>query len=233
MIVKRCFDLVIASALLLALVPLLLLIALAVAADSGSPVIYRAQRVGRGGKNFTMLKFRTMTVGAAGPAITGRNDPRITRIGAVLRRTKLDELLQLLNVLRGDMSLVGPRPEDARFVAMYTPEQRDVLAIRPGITSPAAVHFRHEERMLTAATPDFEQAYATTLMPAKLALDVNYVRRHNFWWDIAILCQSLAAILHWGSSEPPLIATPDVLQAEKLAVNGERRGRADAGRSHY
>jgi lipopolysaccharide/colanic/teichoic acid biosynthesis glycosyltransferase len=231
MIVKRCFDLVIAGVLLLALVPLLLLIALAVAAGSGSPVIYQAQRVGRGGKSFMMLKFRTMMVGTPGPAITGRDDPRITRIGAVLRRTKLDELLQLLNVLRGDMSLVGPRPEDARFVAMYTPEQREVLTVRPGITSPAAVHYRHEETLLVAGTQDFEQAYATTLMPAKLALDLNYVRRRNFWWDIAILCQSLAAVLR-VSSEPPLIATPDIHQAERAAVNGQYRGQADAGRSH-
>ena len=207
MIVKRCLDLVIASVLLLVLVPLLLLIALIVAAGSGYPVIYRAQRVGRGGKSFMMLKFRTMVVTTAGPAITGRGDPRITRIGAVLRRTKLDELPQLLNVLCGDMSLVGPRPEDARLVAMYTSEQREVLSIRPGITSPAAIRYRHEEMLLTAGGPNFELVYATTLMPAKLELDLDYVRRRNFWWDIAILYQSLAAVLPSPRSErPPAVA---------------------------
>jgi lipopolysaccharide/colanic/teichoic acid biosynthesis glycosyltransferase len=199
MIVKRCFDLVVASVLLMALLPLLLLIAVAVAAGSGRPVIYRAQRVGRRGKSFVMLKFRTMVIGTPGPAITGRDDPRITRIGAVLRHIKFDELLQLLNVLRGDMSLVGPRPEDARFVAMYTPEQREVLAIRPGITSPAAIRYRHEETLLTSGAPNVERAYGTTLMPAKLELDLDYVRRRNFWWDIAILCQSVAAVLPWGA----------------------------------
>jgi lipopolysaccharide/colanic/teichoic acid biosynthesis glycosyltransferase len=202
MIVKRCFDLVVASVLLMTLLPLLLVIALSVAAGSGRPVTYRANRVGRGGKAFVMLKFRTMVVDATGPAITAHNDARITRIGAVLRRTKLDELLQLLNVLRGDMSLVGPRPEDPRFVAMYTPEQREVLSVRPGITSPAAVRYRNEERLLTAGAPNFEDVYATTLMPAKLALDLEYVRQRSFWWDMAILCQSLAAVLKLGHNNP-------------------------------
>ena len=153
MIVKRCFDLVIGSVLLVVLCPLLVLIAVTVAATSGRPVIYRARRVGRGGQSFLLLKFRTMRVGIAGPAITGREDPRITPIGAVLRRTKLDELPQLLNVLRGDMSLVGPRPEDPRFAAGYSPEQREVLSIRPGITSPAAVRYRDEETLLKGGDP--------------------------------------------------------------------------------
>lgn len=202
MIAKRCFDVLTAVLLLSILLPLLLLIALAVVVGSGRPVIYRAQRVGCGGNRFVMLKFRTMVVGTPGPPITGRGDPRITRVGAVLRRTKLDELLQLINVLRGDMSLVGPRPEDARFVAMYTPEQREVLTIRPGITSPAALRYHNEETLLTADAQDFEQMYATTLLPAKLALDLDYVRRRSFWWDIAILCQSLTAIFS-GHRESP------------------------------
>lgn len=209
MIAKRCFDLLVAGMLLLVLLPLLLLIALAVAVGSGRPVIYRAQRVGRRGNQFAMLKFRTMLVGAPGPAITGQGDPRITRVGAVLRRTKLDELLQLVNVLRGDMSLVGPRPEDPRFVAMYTPEQREVLTIRPGITSPAAIRYRYEETLLTTdADQNFEQKYATTLMPAKLALDLDYICRRSFWRDIAILCQSLTAVLSWRHSESPRLLAP-------------------------
>jgi len=211
MIVKRCFDLITAVLLLCILLPLLLLIALAVVIGSGRPVTYRAQRVGRGGNRFVMLKFRTMVVGTSGPAITGRGDPRITHVGAVLRRTKLDELLQLINVIRGEMSFVGPRPEDPRFVAMYTSEQRDVLTIRPGITSPAAIRYRHEETLLAAGSQNFEQIYVTTLMPAKLALDLDYVRRRSFWGDMAILYQSLAAILSRAHPE-----TPDAFAAHDI-----------------
>jgi lipopolysaccharide/colanic/teichoic acid biosynthesis glycosyltransferase len=195
MITKRCFDIVVAAVLVVVLLPLFVVIATAVAVGSGFPVTYRARRIGRGGKSFVMLKFRTMTVGTSGPAITGWNDPRITRVGAALRRTKLDELPQLLNVLRGDMSLVGPRPEDHRFVATYTPEQRAVLTLRPGMTSPAALRYRDEERLLNVIDPNFEKVYATTIMPAKLALDLDYVRRHNMLWDIEILVQSLAVVL--------------------------------------
>jgi lipopolysaccharide/colanic/teichoic acid biosynthesis glycosyltransferase len=198
MIAKRCVDVVVASVLLVVSLPLLLLIAITVAVTSGNPVIYRAHRVGHGGESFVMLKFRTMRVGAAGPAVTGCEDPRITPIGAVLRRTKLDELPQLVNVLRGDMSLVGPRPEDPRFVSRYTPEQREVLTVRPGMTSPAAIRFRNEERMLSAADPNFEEVYATTIMQAKLAIDLDYVRRRNLWWDTAILWHSLAAVVQSG-----------------------------------
>ena len=201
MIVKRCFDLVIGSVLLVVLCPLLVLIAVTVAATSGRPVIYRARRVGRGGQSFQMLKFRTMRLGVAGPSITVREDPRITPIGAVLRRTKLDELPQLLNVLRGDMSLVGPRPEDPRFVAGYSPEQREVLSIRPGITSPAAVRYRDEETLFNGSDPNLEETYATTIMQAKRALDLDYVRRRNLWWDIAILCHTAAVVLRWNGHD--------------------------------
>jgi lipopolysaccharide/colanic/teichoic acid biosynthesis glycosyltransferase len=195
MSVKRSLDVAVASLLLMILLPLFVLIALAVATTSGRPVIYRANRVGRGGKCFVILKFRTMRAGAAGTAITGRDDPRITPVGAILRRTKLDELPQLVNVLRGEMSLVGPRPEDPRFVAMYTLEQREVLTIRPGMTSPTAIRYRDEETLLRAGDPNFEEIYARRIMPVKLALDLDYVCQRNFWWDIAILLQSFAAVL--------------------------------------
>jgi len=195
MTLKRCFDVVIAALLLLALLPLILVIAIAVAVGSGRPVLFRAYRVGRGGSTFPMLKFRTMKVGASGPAITGRNDPRITRVGAVLRRSKLDELPQLLNVLSGDMSLVGPRPEDGRFVARYTAQQREVLTVRPGMTSPAAILYRDEEKLLAAGAPNFEHLYETTIMAAKLTLDLDYIRKRNFWRDIVILYQSVAVVL--------------------------------------
>jgi lipopolysaccharide/colanic/teichoic acid biosynthesis glycosyltransferase len=207
MIAKRCFDAVVAGVLLLVLSPLLLLIALAVAATMGLPIFYRAVRVGRDGATFDMLKFRTMRVGAVGPPVTGREDPRITPIGAVLRRTKLDELPQLLNVLGGQMSLVGPRPEDPSFVARYTAEQLAVLTVRPGITSPAAIRFRDEEQLLSADVVNLDEAYATTIMPAKLAIDLDYVSRRTFWRDIAILFESVVAVIYPGRSDPPHLMT--------------------------
>jgi lipopolysaccharide/colanic/teichoic acid biosynthesis glycosyltransferase len=217
MTVKRCFDTVIASLLVIGLLPVLLLIAIAVAATSGRPVIYRAERVGLDGKRVFVLKFRTMTVGAAGPAITRREDPRITPIGAVLRRTKLDELPQLVNELRGDMSLVGPRPEDPRLVARYTADQREVLRIRPGITSPASICYRDEEKLLTTGDANFEDVYATTIMPAKLALDLDYVRQHTLRWDIAILWQSIAVVLRWPVSRHP---TRAVTSRSRRGISG-------------
>jgi lipopolysaccharide/colanic/teichoic acid biosynthesis glycosyltransferase len=207
MIAKRWFDAVVAGVLLLVLSPFFLLIALAVAATSGLPVFYRAARAGRDGVTFDMLKFRTMRVGAAGPSVTGRQDPRITPIGAVLRRTKLDELPQLLNVLCGQMSLVGPRPEDPRFVARYTAEQLTVLTVRPGITSPAAIRYRDEEQLLSADGVNLDEAYATTIMPAKLAIDLDYVRQRTFWRDIAILFQSVVVVMHPARDDSPPVMT--------------------------
>lgn len=182
-----------ALALLLSL-PVLLVAALAVLVSDGRPVLYRAMRVGRGGRTFQLLKFRTMTAGAAGSAVTGGADPRITPVGRVLRRTKLDELPQLVNVLRGDMNLVGPRPEDPRFVALYTSQQREVLSVRPGITSPAAVRYRHEESLLAAAGDRCDEVYVAEIMPAKLAIDLDYVRHRSLGADLAVLWRTAAAV---------------------------------------
>lgn len=192
---KRLFDLIASAGGLLLLSPLLLLIAAAVRLESPGPALHSAVRVGRGGRGFTLYKFRTMALNAAqtGPGITVSSDPRVTRVGRFLRRWKLDELPQLLNVLRGEMSIVGPRPEDPRYVALYTPEQREVLTVRPGITSPASVRFRNEEALLSG--PDWERRYTEEIMPAKLALDLEYVRQVSLRRDLAVLLETLAALL--------------------------------------
>jgi lipopolysaccharide/colanic/teichoic acid biosynthesis glycosyltransferase len=195
MTAKRALDV---SGSLLALVvlsPVLIAAAVAVRVASGSPILYRGERVGRHGRHFLLLKFRTMTVEADGPAFTIAADPRVTRVGRVLRRSKVDELPQLVNVLRGDMSLVGPRPEDSRFVACYTRQQRQVLAIRPGLTSPAAVRYRDEEALLAAAA-DPEAYYVGHVLPAKLALDLAYVRRApSVVYDLVVLWRTFVAVL--------------------------------------
>jgi lipopolysaccharide/colanic/teichoic acid biosynthesis glycosyltransferase len=192
---RRCFEVAVSLVALVFLLPLILVVALLVLALSGRPVLYRAERVGRGGQTFRLLKFRTMTAGAVGSAVTGRADPRVTPIGRVLRRTKLDELPQLVNVLRGDMGFVGPRPEDPRFVALYSPAEREVLSVRPGITSPAAVRYRHEESLLAESGKVCEAVYVEEFMRAKLALDLEYVRRRSVWFDLSVLWRTAVAVL--------------------------------------
>ncbi len=178
--------------------PLLAVIASAVRLDSPGPVLYGARRAGRGGAEFTMYKFRTMQVDRAGQGarITTRGDRRITGIGRALRRTKLDELPQLWNVLVGDMSLVGPRPEDLHYVALYSPDERRVLEVRPGITGLASVRFRHEEELLVG--PDWERTYLERVMPAKLRIDLQYVERRSLALDARVLWATVHALLPGG-----------------------------------
>lgn len=191
---KRAFDFSASALGLIILSPLLALIALLVRLTSRGPVFYRARRVGRGGREFTLYKFRSMVADAdrQGPGITAAGDPRVTPVGRILRRTKLDELPQLWNVLRGDMSLVGPRPEDPRYVALYTPEQRRVLDVRPGITSLASLEYRNEEAILHGS--DWEQRYIHEVMPAKLAIDLRYVQHATLFSDILIILRTLLAL---------------------------------------
>ncbi len=192
---KRAFDVVAAACGLVALSPVLAGLALLVRLTSPGPALYRARRVGRQGQLFTMYKFRSMVANAErlGAGITACDDGRITPIGRVLRRTKLDELPQLINVLTGDMSLVGPRPEDPRYVALYTPDERRILNLRPGITSRASIRFRHEERLLSADR--VEEIYRTQVMAQKLALDLEYLDRQSLWLDLSILCETLLTLL--------------------------------------
>ncbi len=201
---RRMLDVVVALLGLLLPAPLWLGLALAVKLQDGGPVFYRARRVGQGGRPFCLYKFRTMIVAAdrQGPGITAGGDPRITRLGRLLRRTKLDEMPQLLNVLRGEMSLVGPRPEDPRYVALYTPEQQAVLQARPGITSAASLAFRHEESLLVGADP--ETQYRTVVMPAKLALDLAYLQRRTPLSDLGLILRTVAVMFQF----PPGTHTP-------------------------
>ena len=193
--VKRLFDLLGATLALLLLSPLLLVAALAVRLDSPGPVFYRQQRVGRGGVPFSIHKFRTMHHGAGGPLLTVGDDPRITRVGAFLRRTRIDELPQFIDVLLGDMSLVGPRPEVPRFVALYPPELRArVLAVRPGITDPASLAFIDEARLLAAAA-DPEREYVQVILPAKLQHAAEYAERASLATDLGVLWRTLRLLL--------------------------------------
>jgi lipopolysaccharide/colanic/teichoic acid biosynthesis glycosyltransferase len=195
--VKRGFDLLVSASALLVLWPLLLVLGLLVRLDSPGPALFRQERIGRFGRPFRILKFRTMRSGAgpAGPLITAAGDGRITRIGHSLRATKLDELPQLINVLKGDMSLVGPRPEVAKYVAMYPPADRElVLSVRPGITDEAAVEFRDEGAVLASAD-DPERLYAEEILPRKLALYGKYVRERSFAGDLRLLWRTVRAVL--------------------------------------
>jgi lipopolysaccharide/colanic/teichoic acid biosynthesis glycosyltransferase len=189
---KRCYDLFFASVGLLALSPLFLLIALGVKWSDGGPVFYRQQRVGRHGRLFWIWKFRTMVVDAdqRGLAITRDGDPRITPLGRVLRKTKLDELPQLANVWRGEMSFVGPRPEVPHYVARYTAAQREILNLKPGITDLATLEFRNEEELLRAA-PDVERFYLEHCLPRKIELNLQYARQANLCRDTLIILQTL------------------------------------------
>lgn len=194
---KRAFDLVVASLALLLLAPLFALIALAIKLDSPGPVFFRQERVGRHGVPFRIHKFRTMVVDAPtrGPLITVGRDPRITRVGAFLRDTKLDELAQLIDVLQGTMSLVGPRPEVPQYVARYTPEQRaKILSVRPGITDPASLEYRRESELLARAA-DPERAYVEQIMPAKLRQAERYVDEATLWTDLRVLARTLRILL--------------------------------------
>jgi lipopolysaccharide/colanic/teichoic acid biosynthesis glycosyltransferase len=194
---KRLFDLVLSAAALLLLWPLLLVIALWVKLDSPGPVFFRQERVGRHGVPFRIHKFRTMTHSATptGPQITVGADARITRAGQFLRQSKVDELPQLIDVLVGSMSFVGPRPEVPRYVAIYPPALREkVLSVRPGITDLASLEYRNESELLARAS-DPEREYREVVLPAKLALQAQYVDRAGLVTDMQLIALTLKALL--------------------------------------
>ncbi len=194
---KRLFDIVAALTGLVLLAPLFALAALWIRLDSAGPVFFRQQRVGRHGQLFLIYKFRTMTAAPADLVqLTVGRDRRITRAGQFLRHYKLDELPQLINVLHGTMSLVGPRPEVPRYVACYPPEVRAiVLSIAPGITDWASILYREESTILGRAA-DPERAYVETILPAKLDYYVRYVRKRSFWIDLRIIFSTLSTLIH-------------------------------------
>ncbi len=194
---KRLFDILLSSLGLLVLAPVLLLIALAVKLDSPGPVFFRQERVGRFGVPFRIHKFRTMChdQGGKGLQITVGADSRITRVGGFLRRSKLDELPQLIDVWVGSMSLVGPRPEVPRYVAHYPAAMRDkVLSVRPGITDIASIEYRDESSVLARAT-DPEHAYIHEVLPHKLALAASYVDQASVWMDVRLIWRTIMAIV--------------------------------------
>jgi lipopolysaccharide/colanic/teichoic acid biosynthesis glycosyltransferase len=200
---KRAVDLAIAVPGLIMVSPLLVVAAVAIQLDTPGPALYRGVRVGRNGREFRIVKLRSMVSGAegAGSAVTSANDPRVTRVGHFLRRTKFDEVPQLWNVVRGDMSLVGPRPEHPDYVRLYTPEQRRVLTVRPGITSKTSLEFHDEERIL--AEHGGASAYADKLLPRKLSLDLEYVERHSVAGDLGILARTAVfAVSRWFRRGP-------------------------------
>ena len=193
---KRIFDLIMSGLGLIVLSPLFLILAVWIRLDSPGPVFYRQVRVGRYNKDFRIFKFRSMRVGAdKGSLITiGGRDPRITRSGYFIRKFKLDELPQLINVFIGDMSLVGPRPEVRHYVDYWTPEQMQVLDVRPGITDPASIKFRNENELMEQAE-DPERYYIDVIMQEKIRLYLEYVRNHSFWGDIGLIFKTFWIIV--------------------------------------
>lgn len=194
--VKRAFDLSVALGSFVVLSPLLLAIAAVIKLDDGGPVFYRGVRIGRGEAPFRIFKFRTMVVNAdriGGPS-TSDDDPRITRPGSWLRRWKLDELPQVLNVIRGEMSFVGPRPEVPQEVALYDADERALLSVRPGITDWASIRFRNEGAMLRGAA-DPHETYRRLIRPEKMRLAREYVRTASFGTDLRILLATIQAVV--------------------------------------
>jgi lipopolysaccharide/colanic/teichoic acid biosynthesis glycosyltransferase len=183
---RTVFDRTAAAAGLLVLLPVVLPIAVAIVLNDGFPVFFRQQRVGRGGRTFALWKFRSMRKNNSTAQITASGDERITAVGRILRKYKLDELPQLWNVLRGEMSLIGPRPEVPCYVDMADPVWRQVLAVRPGITDLATLIFRNEEEILAKA-PDPERCYREEVLPQKQALNMDYIQRRNWLVDLKLL----------------------------------------------
>lgn len=195
---KRLFDVIVALIGLIISSPLFLALAIAIKLESKGPVFYRGLRVGRHGKPFRIFKFRSMVQDAEklGADSTSANDARITRCGKLIRKFKLDELSQLVNVLVGDMSLVGPRPEVQKFVDLYTEEEKIILTVRPGITDWSSIRFHNEGEIIEASgIGDPDEAYAKLIRPEKLLLQLKYVREQNLWVDIKIIISTILTLI--------------------------------------
>lgn len=194
-IAKRAFDVASSAVGLVVLSPVFLGVAVAIKLTDGGPVFFRQERVGMGGQVFRIHKFRSMRVANEGALVTSANDSRITPVGAFLRKSKLDELPQLIDVLVGDMSVVGPRPEVPRYVELWGEEaRREILSVRPGITDPAAIAFRNEQDELAAAD-DPERHYVEVILPKKVAMYRDYVQHRSFGGDLAVIARTFAAIV--------------------------------------
>ena len=192
---KRFIDITISLLALILLAPVFLILAVVIKSTSRGPVFYKGRRVGRGGEIFLMRKFRSMVVNAdqIGTDLTPHGDPRVTKVGRFLRRTKIDEIPQIIDILRGKMSLVGPRPESPLYARYYDERQKHVLSVRPGMLGPAQIKYRHEELMLKDRE-DPDVYYIRELMPRKLEIDLDYVENMSFLLDVGILFRSLLAV---------------------------------------
>jgi len=193
--IPRPFEILLASTCLLICSPVLIVCFLAMLITSGRPLLFKQTRVGRRGLAFTMYKLRTMRLHAGGPEVTAQGDSRITRLGSLLRRTKLDELPELWNVVRGDMSLVGPRPEVEKYVDLENVLWREVLEVRPGITDPTTLQLRNEEELLGCIDENPEQFYLNTLQPYKLRSYIAYLRQRSCLTDLNVLLQTILIVL--------------------------------------
>jgi len=193
---KRYFDLSVSIVSLVILLPVFLLVAVAIKLEDGGPVFFFQERVGRNFSTFKVVKFRTMTTDpqVAGPLVTSENDKRITKVGKILRKLKIDELPQIFNVLRGEMSIVGPRPEVPKYVKLFEKEYRKLLTVRPGMTGYASVVFRNEEQILSRYTEP-ETAYVTEILPKKIKLELIYVSRVSFIFDIKIFLWTFLKVI--------------------------------------
>jgi lipopolysaccharide/colanic/teichoic acid biosynthesis glycosyltransferase len=223
-VARRLFDLLGAALGLVILGPVLLLAMAAIRLSDKGPVIYKATRVGRGGRAFTMYKLRTMRArrpqhaGAAESRITGLDDPRVFAVGRLLRRAKIDELPQLVNVLKGEMSIIGPRPEDPAFVRRhYAPEHLETLRVRPGLASPGSIYSTtHGEQLLTGPSPEI--TYTQHLLPLKLALDTVYVRKASAWYDARLVARAACAIVWSVAGRGRFPDPPELAQARRIMV---------------
>lgn len=220
---RRCIDVAISGIALVASAPLIAAVSVAIKLESPGPTFYLQTRVGRRRRPIRVAKFRTMVDGAErhGPSITAAGDPRVTRVGALLRKTKLDELPQLWNVLRGDMTLVGPRPEVPRYVAHYRPEWEPVFEVPPGLTDLASLTFRDEEGLLSLAV-DRERAYQEVVMPMKLVLALETIARRSLVNDLAVIVKTLEAIVRPHALDREPVLQEARRRIERLNADGAR-----------
>lgn len=209
---RRLVDIVVATTALLLLSPVFLVIAVLVKLDSRGPAFYRQQRVGRFGQTFAIWKFRSMVVGAdtIGPLVSGRTDPRITRVGAFLRVTTLDEVPQLINVIKGEMTLIGPRAEVMRYIPHYSPGELQLLAVRPGLTGPGQLLFTEEQAADLNEADDPEACYVSRHLHRKLATDIEYLRCRSMWVDTKTILRTVALPVGKRKVRRPPVLDADV-----------------------
>src|SRR5262249_24593600 len=201
----RIIEIAVASTVLIILAPVAALAAVAIALTSRGPVLFKQRRVGQAGRTFSLYKLRTMVASCSGPQVTAADDIRVTRVGSWLRKVKLDEVPQLWNVIRGDMSLVGPRPEVPQYVDLGSESWSFVLQAKPGVTDPVTIRLRNEEQLLMQMNGNREEFYLKTLQPYKLTGYQKYLQRRNWVTDLVVLAETLLAVLMPGKYSPPSI----------------------------